>query len=99
MTVATILLAEGPLNFKFYADPMEAMAALIRDNQYNKIGSIDTDKTGKAAAEDMFDLSNNPQRDDERQLRWGRYRSLSVGDVVHVDNESFLCLSMGWQKL
>jgi hypothetical protein len=99
MSVATIFLAPIDARIKFYGDADTAVTELIREDRYQKIGSIATDKTGEAAAEEMFDLSNNPSRQDERDEKWGRYPSLSVGDVVHVDNESFLCMSMGWKKL
>jgi hypothetical protein len=99
MAVATIYLVPADSRFDFYKDAVEAMSRLALEGRYQKIGSVATDKTGEAAAEEMFDLSNNPSRQEERDLVWGRYPSLSVGDVVHVDNESFLCCSVGWKKL
>jgi hypothetical protein len=103
MPYATVFLAPDE-NLRSFSDSCFSTGAtremaLILATQYTKIGTIETDKTGEAAAEEMFDLSNNPSRDEERQLRWGQYRSLSVGDVVHVDNEGFVCCSTGWQKL
>ena len=56
-------------------------------------------QSGEAAAEELFDLTNNPSRKDERdQALWER-QSLSVGDIVQVDKEYFLCESIGWKKL
>jgi hypothetical protein len=99
MAVAAIFLAPDEELITFSLKPVEEAMELVHAARYNLIGHIDTDKTGEAAAEEMFDLSNNPERQAERNEKWGRYRSLSVGDVVHVDNESFVCCSMGWQKL
>ena len=66
---------------------------------FASIFAVPCELVGEAAAEEMFDLSNNPSREDEREAKWGRHRSLSVGDVVHVDGESFICASFGWEKL
>ena len=90
--------AEAMINF-YTGDAVKAAAELIKRDAYKKIGSIATEFRGEEAAEDLFDLSNNPSRIGERALVWGNYRSLSVGDVVHVDGESWLCCSMGWTKL
>ena len=50
-------------------------------------------------AEEVFDLTNNPGRQDEREELYGRFRSVSVGDIVEVDGVPFLCASMGWTAL
>lgn len=59
--------------------------------------SVVTEFAGEDAAEEVFDLTNNPSRDDERALRWGPGRSVSVGDIVSVNGQRFLCMSAGWQ--
>ena len=51
------------------------------------------------AAEEVFDLTNNPGRQDEREEKYGRGRSLSVGDVVVVGEEQWLCCSFGWKEM
>ena len=60
---------------------------------------------GEKAAEKMFHIFNAPEeclKDDERVLaedfRSKDNYSLSVGDVVEVDGEHFLCESFGWKK-
>jgi hypothetical protein len=53
----------------------------------------------KDAAEEVFDLTNNPGRCDERYEKYGNGRSLSVGDVVVVGEEQWLCCSFGWAEL
>lgn len=56
------------------------------------------------AADEVFDLTNNPGRQDEREMIYGRGRSLSVGDIVEVYNpdfsvEQWLCCSVGWKEI
>jgi hypothetical protein len=56
------------------------------------------------AAEEVFDLTNNPGRQDEREQVYGRGRSLSVGDIVEVYNpdfsiEQWLCCPCGWKEV
>lgn len=54
---------------------------------------------GELLAEEVYDLTNNPGRDDERQERYGNGRSLSSGDVVRTPFGDYLCMSTGWKKL
>lgn len=100
MAFATVFLAPAEAMIKFYTsrDPA-VLAAVARELDYKRIGVLETAGAGEAACEEVFDLSNNPSRQEERDLRWGRNRSLSVGDVVNVDGESYLCCSIGWTKL
>lgn len=56
------------------------------------------------AAEEMFDLSNNPSREDERAKLYYpefRLRSVSTGDVVEIvdTGNKYMCDSIGWVKL
>ena len=62
--------------------------------------------TGEAGAEQAFQLSNAPDEflsDTEIGMRIAagmrRVRSLSVGDFVMVDGETFLCAGCGWEKV
>lgn len=54
---------------------------------------------GQDLAEEMFDLTNNPSREEERMERYGNGKSLSSGDIVRTEDGDFLCLSIGWAKL
>lgn len=54
---------------------------------------------GEAVAEEVFDLTNNPSRQDERERVYGRGRSISSGDIVEVDGVAYLCLPIGWARL
>jgi len=50
-------------------------------------------------ADEVFDLTNNPDRQDEREKRYGNGRSLSVGDIVEADGKKLLCCSFGWKSI
>ena len=54
---------------------------------------------GEDGAEEMFDLTNNPSRQEERVQFYGRQRSISVGDIVQVNGRNFLCASFGWKEI
>lgn len=59
---------------------------------------------GQDAADEVFDLTNNPSRQDERIQVYGQGRSLSSGDIVVVgtmpsSEEQWLCMSFGWARL
>lgn len=66
---------------------------------YTVGGQFETDLTGEAAAEEAFDLTNNPGREEERQRVYGNGRSVSSGDVVEVDGVKYICCSIGWTIL
>ena len=74
-----------------------------RFSEYIPAPAFEAEKSGKDAAEEAFDLTNNPYRQDEREEVYGRGRSLSVGDIVEVtegdDVSRFMCLSFGWMNL
>lgn len=55
--------------------------------------------TVEIIADEMFDLTNNPSRQDEREEAYGRGRSLSVGDIVEADGKKLLCCSFGWKAV
>lgn len=97
---ATVYLCPAQDFIKYYSKNAVAEAqALALRYGYAEIFSIEVNATGEAAADECFDLSNNPMREVQRDFVWGQRRSLSVGDVVHSAGESFLCLPFGWQKL
>lgn len=74
-------------------------SALDNLSDYEPYQGMVLPQCGEEAAEELFDLTNNPSREVERdQALWER-QSLSVGDIVQVDKEYFLCEGMGWTKL
>jgi hypothetical protein len=54
---------------------------------------------GEDAAEEAFDLTNNPSRQEEREQVYGCGRSVSSGDVIMVGDEKWACMSIGWEKV
>lgn len=100
MTLIRIFLAPREQSKRlFMMDTNEVQS--VRDNlgSYLSMCNIETDLVGEAGAEEAFDLTNNPDRQEERREKYGLGRSLSVGDVVQVGDEKFVCLSVGWEKL
>lgn len=105
--IASILLLNPEQMARFYfeapTDNARANLALrlLEEDQYRLSGPARVlAERGKAAAEEMFDLTNNPSREDERaEARLDRHRSVSVGDIVSVDGVYFLCQPSGWTVL
>jgi hypothetical protein len=66
------------------------------EKSYQTLPVMQTTWAGEDAAEEMFDLTNNPCRQEERLKLYGNMRSVSVGDVVEVDGVKYLCEPAGW---
>jgi hypothetical protein len=102
MAVATIKLVNGELlgSFYFTKNPAELASKLLREGYYKVQGTMGIPGLeGEAVAEEVFDLTNNPSRQDEREELYGRSRSVSVGDIVNVDGADYLCCSQGWWRI
>jgi len=99
------IVYHAPLHFMqlFWLKPDDRTVQKARDGfpQYHKVLELDLPNfTGEAAAEEVFDLTNNPDRDGDRaKVGAISMRPLASGDVVEVDGERWLCLSIGWTKL
>ena len=68
----------------------------LRDNEY----------FGAEVAEQIFHTLNAPEEmltevelNIAKDFRSKKHYSLSTGDIVVVDGEHFLCVSLGWKKL
>ncbi len=86
--------------FYFRKDQVATARSLFKDGWYRAPVSLNLwDLEGEAAAEECFDLTNNPSRQEEREAVYGRSRSVSVGDIVAVDGVDWLCCSEGWQRI
>lgn len=98
MAVATIKLAPEELMGEFYFQREFAQSIALRNlAQYTTAGSMGIPGLeGEAVAEEVFDLTNNPSRQDEREDLYGRGRSISVGDIIDVDGILYLCAPQGW---
>lgn len=103
MSVATIKLVNEQLMSTFYfatRRPEELARLYQEQGQYRVQGTMGVpDMEDEAVAEEVFDLTNNPSRQSEREQLYGRYRSVSVGDIIDVDGREFLCASQGWIEL
>lgn len=107
---ATIHLLPSDLRRSFVfleENRVPAMIAHYKEGVFTKSKEIAVigKKSAEAVAEEMFDLTNNPSHQDERELVYGNGRSVSVGDIVEVEGddpektESWLCMSFGWQRI
>jgi len=103
MTKVQIKFAPSAIAHKLYF--MDDCVEFVQDNiafwEPSKPFEINTGSCtdNEAIADEVFDITNNPNRQDEREYVYGRGRSLSSGDIVVVNNEQWLCRSFGWSKL
>jgi hypothetical protein len=104
ISTVTILFCPPMLMMNMYRYRGEAAIPFVKDalkdGRYTeKSPEFMVDGAGESAADEAFDLTNNPSRQDERELVYGKGRSLSVGDIVDTGKEKFVCMSFGWEKL
>ena len=86
---------------EFFFQGDEEKMTMIREElpHYTVGGTFETELVGDAAAEEAFDLTNNPSRQEEREEKYGNGRSVSSGDVIEMDGVKYVCMSIGWEKL
>lgn len=100
---ATVFLLDSMRDsFLFYGN-VQAAVAKLRD-QYNTMIHVDVKHLGEDACEELFELTNNPFKQECRDARYGKYRSVSVGDmcmVPHADGTSrlYACAPSGWVEV
>ena len=102
MALATVHLVDANElgNFYFTKEPERLALNLLVEGGYTEVGPFEVDAAqGETVAEELFDLTNDPCRIDERILKYGRGRSISVGAVVQYEGDLYLCASFGWKKL
>ena len=103
--MANIIIKLSPLevtrDFVLYGKKADLVcAAHLEAGNYEILPAFESfGIEGEQGAEEAFDLTNNPSRQEEREARYGRYRSVSVGDIVEVDGVDFLCDNFGWSQL
>lgn len=98
--VIVLKVAEDCLGDFYFEKNIEDKARqLRRSGNYSFAYDCTIDAEGEDAAEEMFDLTNNPSRQEEREQKYGRQRSISVGDIVEVDGVDYLCAPTGWRVL
>lgn len=86
-------------DFFFTNNAKDLAKTLMAEGKYTRAGDFFFNQEGEAAAEEAFEMTNNPSRQYEREKYYGRGRSVSVGDIVEVDGVNFLCLGCGWVEL
>lgn len=82
-----------------FNDAKDVVYKALKERTYTNSDVFEVVGQGQDAADEVFDLTNNPSRQEEREEVYGRGRSLSVGDIVVVGEEKYLCLSFGWHRL
>ena len=98
--VVVMMIADDMLGDIYRStNPVAHAQQLRQTGNYRRAAEFVTHQSGEAAAEEAFDISNHPDRENLRQEVFGRQRSVSVGDIVEVNGEEFFCASMGWQKM
>lgn len=103
--VSVLLLNTNDMGRSFFAKSDAERERLALETlqaggyQYVKGTIYVVDKFQQDAAEEVFDLTNNPSREEARGLQYGPHRSVSSGDIVEVDGSKFLCLPVGWCRL
>lgn len=102
MSQVRIMLAPGELLAARFDRP-EGISfkdmCVANQRRYVILPPMQCAEGGEEAAEEMFELTNNPSRQTERYERYGNGRSLSVGDMVEVDLQRYLCDSVGWVRI
>jgi hypothetical protein len=99
MTKVTIFLAPRDVMREFSFEKEKLQLVRVNLGYYQDAGSFECRDAGEDAAEEAFDLTNNPSRQSEREEKYGRGRSVSSGDVIDVDGTKFVCMSCGWETL
>ena len=83
----------------YFTEDIVGLAKQLRAGHYVTAATLLLTEAGEEAAEEAFDLTNNPMRRDQRAEVYGRQRSVSVGDIVTVDGTDYLCAPVGWLQL
>ena len=99
--MATVKILFSPTHrMMFREGAVDAVRADLAAGLYvTESALFDVQGDSQDAAEEVFDLTNNPMRQDEREQAYGRGRSLSVGDIVVVGEERWVCCSFGWEEV
>jgi hypothetical protein len=93
-----------PINsrYAFEADEFVTRRGIFEHN----LSKVNNEQSGMEIAERVFHILNAPEDmllEEEVEMAHyfraqGNY-SLSTGDIVKVDDEHFLCKSVGWKKI
>lgn len=99
--VRIMLCPANVMSDMYFSRADGAQQKLIKDNldKYLVLPPMTVLGKGEDVAEEVFDLTNNPSRQQERLDKYGNGRSVSPGDIIKVDDKMFACLSIGWQEI
>lgn len=89
-------------DFYFTQDKTAKARELLNNNGYTKAVAkmaYMTLDNAEDICEELFDLTNNPYRQNERLDVYGNGPSISVGDIIEVAGVNYLCSSFGWEKV
>lgn len=71
----------------------------VRARSYLTVSKFEIPYSGEEAADEVYDLTNSPTREDECAQVAGHIRPVLPGDIVVVDSQMYGCLSIGWVDL
>lgn len=87
-------------------DRFQSKVEVTRRLAMNMRFVIENTEDPKAACEYLFHATNAPAELIDTEQRWIAERficfqehSISVGDVLIINNEAFLCDNVGWKKI
>ena len=84
-------------DFYFTQDAKALARKHLEAGNYSKVEvEVFHGLVGEDAAEAVFELTNHPGLNGERQRKYGNGRSVSVGDMVEVDGVRWLCRPCEW---
>ena len=109
MSTIRVMLVDSSKMIEFFSagnrrSSIDLTRKLLSEGAYSEALKISISgptrpKSHEDIAEEFFDLTNNPSRQTDRDLFYGRQRSISVGDIVEVDTERYLCANVGWVRI
>jgi hypothetical protein len=100
--LVTIKYVPDNLMRDFFCQPMVDREWWVVQNLQHFVSSPTwdySDDSHEEICEEFFDITNNPSRKSEHRELVGNFRSISVGDVIQVDNSLYLCDSVGWKEI
>ena len=101
MTIIASALLLSPFNFSEMclanttAERVALACQFLNSDGYDAARHYPVEATGEDAAEELFDMSNNPGRGNGL---W-KMRSMSVGDVACVEGVFYMCDNVGWVEI
>lgn len=98
MITANVFLAPRDVMREVYFNDDTVHLVKHAFDRYEKVAVVTVEgvEADEGIAEEVFDLTNNPYRQAEREKLYGRHRSISMGDVIEVQGVKYLCESVGW---